>query len=89
MHPGVAARPAGELDPDQIPLPLEATVDEQPEGIDAYSTDLPTPGGAARRVNDFLAWFGDGLVYAETGAPPLFARDLQALTNFATRDGGK
>ena len=29
IHPGVAARPAGELDPDQIPLPLEDTVDAE------------------------------------------------------------
>lgn len=59
---------------------------EQPEGIDAYSTALPTPEGAARRVNDFLSWFGDGLVVAETGKPPLFARDLQVLANLVTRD---
>lgn len=59
---------------------------EQPEGIDTYSTALPTPEGAARRVNDFLSWFGDGLIVAETGKPPLFARDLQALANLATRD---
>ncbi|MEA5366064.1 hypothetical protein VA596_41510 [Amycolatopsis sp., V23-08] len=57
---------------------------EQPEGIANDSYDLPTPEGAARRVNEFLAWYGDGLVYAETGAPPLFARDLQALTNLAS-----
>lgn len=60
---------------------------DQPEGI-AYDSDrLPTLAGAARRVNDFLEFFGDGLVYAETGAPPLFARDLQALTNHVTGQG--
>jgi hypothetical protein len=58
---------------------------EQPDGIASDSLDLPTPAGAARRVNDFLAWYGDGLVYAETGAPPLFARDLQALANLGSR----
>lgn len=57
--------------------------EEQPDGIDDESS-LPSTERAAERVNEFLAWFGDGLVVAETGAPPLFARDLQALTNLAT-----
>jgi hypothetical protein len=56
---------------------------DQPDGITDESS-LPTTARAAERVNEFLAWYGDGLVYVETGAPPLFARDLQALTNLAT-----
>lgn len=58
---------------------------EQPDGIADDSTDLPDPVRAAERVNAFLAWFGDGLV-GEGDDTPLYARDLQALANLATRD---
>lgn len=63
----------------------------QPDGIEEDSHDLPDPQKAAQRVNTFLSAYGDGLIIAEWlpeylppgGQPPLYARDLQALTNLA------
>lgn len=60
---------------------------EQPDGIADDSNDLPDPMRAAERVNAFLAWFGDGLMRVDVSAPPLFARDLQALANTAVERG--
>lgn len=64
---------------------------DQPPGIDPYDYELPTPADAARRVNEFLTAYGDGLIEIEWSedylaqygvtAKPLYARDLQALTN--------
>ena len=58
--------------------------EEQPDGIADDSRDLPDPTRAAERVNGFLSWFGDGRVYLDDPHPPLFARDLQALSNCVT-----
>ncbi|WP_086848377.1 hypothetical protein [Amycolatopsis kentuckyensis] len=60
---------------------------DQPDGIASNSTDLPDPARAAERVNAFLSWFGDGLVRVDADAPPLFARDLQAVANVAAGRG--
>jgi hypothetical protein len=58
---------------------------QQPDGIADDSHDLPDPARAAERVNEFLAWYGDGRIDLDDDLhPPLFARDLQALTNLAT-----
>lgn len=64
---------------------------DQPDGIEDDSTDLPDPLKAAERVNAFLSAYGDGLIVAEWlpeylppgGQPPLYARDLAALTDLA------
>ncbi|MEV6897482.1 hypothetical protein [Amycolatopsis sp. NPDC051372] len=62
-------------------------VPDQPDGIEDDSYDLPDKARAAGRVNEFLAWYGDGRLHpcvlpgTEDEMPPLFARDLQALTN--------
>lgn len=61
-------------------------VPDQPDGIDDYSFNLPDKERAAERVNEFLSWFGDGGIYLSVDHPPLYARDLQALTNAATVD---
>lgn len=78
---------------DQTPrVPDDA---DQPDGIADDSYDLPDKARAAGRVNEFLAWFGDGRLYpcvlpgTEDEMPPLFARDLQALTNAATADAAQ
>lgn len=64
------------------------TVPDQPDGIESDSFDLPPPANAARRVGEYLEWWGDGLIdaagpNAHTPAAPLYARDLQALVNSA------
>lgn len=65
-----------------------STEPDQPDGVDEYSNDLPDPLRAANRVNEFLAAWGDGRVPVDCdGMPPLFSRDLQALTNVALGEG--
>ena len=60
---------------------------EQPDGIEDTSFDLPDPARAAARVNEFLSAWGDGLIPLEyDGLPPLYARDLQALTNLVATE---
>jgi hypothetical protein len=64
----------------------ELNVPEQPDGITSDSFDLPTPDAAAKRVGEYLEWWGDGLIdtlgpNARHDATPLYARDLQALVN--------
>ncbi|SFQ31789.1 hypothetical protein [Amycolatopsis rubida] len=53
---------------------------DQPPGIDEYTDHLPDPVSAAHRVNDFIGAYGDGRVSGLEGLPPLFTRDLNALT---------
>jgi hypothetical protein len=64
-----------------------ALTEEYPDGIEEASEALPDPARAAQRVGDFLRSYGDGRVcvaitpLADYQIPPLYARDLQALTN--------
>lgn len=64
-----------------------ALTEEYPDGIEEDSDTLPDPARAAQRVGDFLRVYGDGRVcvaitpLAVYQIPPLYARDLQALTN--------
>jgi hypothetical protein len=61
---------------------------DQPDGIGAESVDdlrIPSPAKAAERVDAFVRWFGDGSLtlppnYPDVAGPPLFMRDLCALT---------
>lgn len=62
---------------------------DQPDGICADHEDdfrIPAPAAAAKRVDEFVRWFGDGEVFDRTDlggeatdTPPLYARDLCAL----------
>ena len=63
---------------------------DQPPGIEEGTFDLPPIADAARRVDEFVRWFGDGLVlepdsgvFLTPGSPPVYARDLAALTQAA------
>jgi hypothetical protein len=78
-------------DPTTTPSPDETRREavDQPDGICAESVDdlrVPSPAKAAERVEAFVRWFGDGRVVidydlaAEDDDPPLYARDLNALT---------
>lgn len=55
---------------------------QQPDGISEQSRDLPELARAAERVDEYLRVCGDGL-YDVQDRQPLYARDLQALVNFA------
>lgn len=63
------------------PVAQEKTVhDDQPDGIDPDSFELPAPEQAAERVATFLRTYGDGLIVVDfDSAPPLYARDLEVL----------
>lgn len=61
-------------------------IPDQPDDIESDSFDLPDPVKAAKRVNTFLAAYGDGIVTSAwddspRGRATLYARDLQALVN--------
>jgi hypothetical protein len=60
---------------------------DQPPEVDIHdeSKNLPPVEAAARRVIDFVSWFGDGEIFGPDGAdrPQLYARDLAALANAA------
>lgn len=58
----------------------------QPNGISEQSRDLPDLARAAERVDEYLRVCGDGL-YDVQDRQPLYARDLQALVNFARAAG--
>lgn len=65
---------------------------DQPDGIDQYDYDLPIPTRAAARVAEFVRRYGDGRIWAEAmdglpPQPPLYARDLEALTRLADGTG--
>lgn len=65
-------------------------VPDQPDGIEEDSHDLPDPQRAAERVSEFVSEYGDGRIYPEVAPeyvdkmPPLYARDLEALSRAAT-----
>ncbi len=71
---------------------MSDSLPDQPDGIDDQSRDLPDPLRAAARVNAFLSAYGDGLIevlvmeHLAGTMPPLYARDLQALTNTVNRE---
>jgi hypothetical protein len=73
-------------DPALADQPPEVTVLEP-----GHHGSLPPATPSAERINEFLRWFGDGLIFgAEAGdlhddgtAPPLYARDLAALAQLA------
>lgn len=68
----------------------ENAIPDDPPGIDPATHDMPPIEEAAERVNEFIRWFGDGRVFVdpdETSAPPLYARDMEALTRLVTRPG--
>lgn len=61
---------------------------DDPPGIDPQTSDMPEVTAAAERVNAFISWFGDGRVLPSDptdDTPPLYARDLEALTRLVTR----
>ena len=60
----------------------ENDLPEDPPGIDPQTLDLPSAEDARERVAAFLCWYGDGRVVVDTDepGPPLYARDLEALT---------
>lgn len=61
---------------------------DDPPGIDPTTSDMPLVADAAERVIEFIKWFGDGRVFVdpeERTAPPLYARDMEALTRLVTR----
>lgn len=60
---------------------------DQPDRIDENSRDLPTPADARARVEQFLEYWGDGII-DWAGPAPLYARDLQALVNVLRRIDG-
>lgn len=60
---------------------------DDPPGIDPATQDMPLVAEAAERVIEFIKWFGDGRVFVdpdESSAPPLYARDMEALTRLVT-----
>lgn len=65
-------------------MTIRTEYDDQPDGIDPYSHDMPNPKAAAERVLRFVAFFGDGRV-DEFDGPPLFARDLEAIAKVALK----
>jgi hypothetical protein len=57
---------------------------DQPPEVDVHddTKKLPPVEAAARRVIDFVSWFGDGEIYGSytaLDAPPLYSRDLAVL----------
>jgi hypothetical protein len=60
---------------------------DDPPGIDPQSSDMPAVADAAERVIAFISWFGDGRILpdADEQGPPLYARDLEALTRLVSR----
>lgn len=76
--------------PDQDQTTTNTSVPEQPDGIADDSHDLPDVARAAERVDRFLQAYGDGLVGVlvspeyQDAMPPLYARDLEALSRAAT-----
>lgn len=59
---------------------------DQPPEVDIHDPAklLPPPEAAAHRVIEFLAWFGDGEIFARDameGSRPLYARDLSILAS--------
>jgi hypothetical protein len=60
-------------------------IPDQPPGIDpeAWPVQLPDVATAAERVASFIRSFGDGIVYTTLENVPLYARDLEALVQFA------
>jgi hypothetical protein len=46
---------------------------------------MPPPDSAARRIIEFVSWFGDGEIIPEDEPdnPPLYARDLEAAAKAA------
>lgn len=53
--------------------------EEQPDGIDEDSRDIPALARAEQRVRRYIENAGDGL-YDEIDGAPLYGRDLEALT---------
>jgi hypothetical protein len=56
---------------------------DQPPEVDIHDSRKQNPpaAAAAQRVIEFVRWYGDGEVHIDglLGAPPLYARDLEAL----------
>lgn len=74
------------------PLPTaEKDVADDPPGIDPHTHDLPSADDARERIIAFLRWYGDGRI-ALSGlddGPPLYARDLEALTRVTPPGEGR
>jgi hypothetical protein len=60
---------------------------DQPPGFPGGDNPwLPPAGDAAKRIIEFVKWWGDGRIdRADHDAPPLFARDLEAVAKAVLR----
>ena len=79
-------------DPLAAPLPFAPYIEsercpidnaDQPPEVDVHddAKRLPPPESAAKRVIEFISWWGDGQINEHEAGPPLYARDLSAIAS--------